>query len=188
MGLKINIKDDPMRTLPALEKVKHLDLFGIVVLLGAVSCLFLALQWGGITYNWKSSRIIGLLVGSRALSVVFGLLQYWLGEHATIPLRILRYRTVLYGALSLFFISMSSNIVSSHFRHGEKLVWADFQPRNCIISRSTSKRCRVVRHSSAVLTSSLLLSHKLSQQSWLVDSLQDLDITYPFLTHDIRLC
>jgi uncharacterized membrane protein len=101
-----------MRKLPTIEKLKRLDPLGIILLLGAVSCLFLALQWGGSRFLWNSSRIIGLLIGFGLLAILFCVLQWWLAEKATIPLRILRQRTVLYGALSLFFISMSSNIVS----------------------------------------------------------------------------
>jgi hypothetical protein len=101
-----------MRNLSATEKLKHLDPLGIILLLGAVSCLSFALQWGGSSFSWHSSRIIGLLIGFGLLTITFGLLQWRLAEMATIPLRILRQRTVLFGALALFFISMSSNIVS----------------------------------------------------------------------------
>ena len=87
----------------------------MVLLLGAVCCLFLALQWGGNNYSWHSSRVIGLLVGFCLLLVAFCVLQWWLADKATIPLRILRQRTVSYGALARFFISMSSNIVRLQF-------------------------------------------------------------------------
>lgn len=106
----MKIKKDPLRTLPAKEKLKHLDPLGIILILGATSCLFLALQWGGSSLPWHSSRIIGLLIGFVLLLLTFCVLQWWLAERATIPLRILNQRTVLYGALSLFFISLSSNI------------------------------------------------------------------------------
>ena len=112
LGLRLKIKRDPMTKLPTTEKLKYLDPFGIILLLGAVCCLFLALQWGGSRYPWHSSKVIGLMLGFGFLIIIFGILQWQLGGKATIPLRILRQRTVFSGALALFFISMSSNIVS----------------------------------------------------------------------------
>lgn len=112
LGLKLKMKKDPLRDLPAMEKLKSLDPLGIALLLGAVSCLFLALQWGGSRFPWSSSRIIGCMIGFGLLIITFGVLQWRLAEHATIPLRILKQRTVFFGAVALFFISMSSNTVS----------------------------------------------------------------------------
>lgn len=111
LGLNLKAKKAPLRDLSAIDKLKRLDPLGIILLLGSVSCLFLALQWGGSSFPWDSGRIIGLLLGFGFLLAIFCCLQWWLGEKATIPVRILKYRTVLYGALSLFFISLSSNIV-----------------------------------------------------------------------------
>lgn len=111
LGLNPKVKREPIRDLWLRKKVQQLDPFGVILLLGAVCCLFLALQWGGNNYSWCSSKVIGLLVGFCLLLVPFFVLQWWLAEKATIPARILRHRTLSYGALALFFISMSSNIV-----------------------------------------------------------------------------
>ncbi|CAF9937715.1 MAG: hypothetical protein HETSPECPRED_000625 [Heterodermia speciosa] len=110
LGLKVKSRAAAIKDLPVLKKLKQLDPMGIIVFFGSISCLFLALQWGGSRYSWSSSKVIGLFVGFGTLSIVFGILQYCLGERATLPLRMLRDRTVVYGALSLFFISLSSNI------------------------------------------------------------------------------
>ena len=111
LSFRFKVKKNQMRDMPAMEKLKTFDFAGIVLLLGAVSCLFLALQWGGNKFSWSSTRIICLLVGFGLLLIAFGLLQWRLKERATIPLRILRGRTVLFGSLALFSINMSSNIV-----------------------------------------------------------------------------
>lgn len=103
-GLNPKIQDDPIRKLPVKEKLKELDAFGVVLLLGAFCCLFLSLKWGGIKYSWHSSKVICLLVGFGLLILTFGTWQWWFADKATIPPRILCQRTVLYGALSLFFI------------------------------------------------------------------------------------
>ena len=109
--LKPKPSEDPIKKLPTKEKLKHLDPLGIILLLGSVCCLILALQWGGNNYPWRSSRVVGLLVGFGLLLLAFCGLQWQLDDKATIPPRILKERTVLFGACALFFISFSSNIV-----------------------------------------------------------------------------
>lgn len=88
-----------------------MDGLGAITLISAVTCLLLALQWGGHTIPWSSSRIIGLFVGFSCLTIVFGLLQWKLGEKATIPLRILKQRSVLMGCLFIAFLDMTAYTV-----------------------------------------------------------------------------
>jgi hypothetical protein len=66
-------------------------------------CLLLALQWGGSTYSWKSSRVIGLLVGAALLISIFVALQIKLGERATLPPRFFKLRTVSAAVVYAFF-------------------------------------------------------------------------------------
>lgn len=88
-----------------------MDPIGATLFIGAVCCLLLALTWGGQTYSWGSSRIIGLLVGSGVITLLF---CYWLwrrGEVSIIPLRVLRKRSICLGALILFGIGVASQVV-----------------------------------------------------------------------------
>lgn len=89
-----------------------MDPLGTVILIGAVTCLLLNLQWGGQTLPWNSPRIIGLFVTFGVLVIMFGMVEFKLGEKATIPLRIVRQRSVLMGAGFLFFNQMANYIVS----------------------------------------------------------------------------
>lgn len=75
-------------------------------------CLVLALEWGGTTYSWRSSQIIGLFVGFGLLLAVFFLIQWTLGDRATIPLKLLTQRTILSGSLYLMFVQMVNYAVS----------------------------------------------------------------------------
>ena len=59
-----------------------------------IICLLLALQWGGSKYPWSNGRIIALLVVFAVLLVVFVVIQFWKGDNATVPPRILKQRTV----------------------------------------------------------------------------------------------
>jgi Fungal trichothecene efflux pump (TRI12) len=109
--LKLKGADEEIRKLSVRNKMKYLDPMGVVLLLGAVTSLLLALQWGGHRYSWASSQVIGLLVGFVLILLTFGIVQWKLDETATIPLRILRQRTILFGAIALFFTNWSNNVV-----------------------------------------------------------------------------
>lgn len=86
------------------QRIKQLDFLGAGLLIPAVVCLLLALQWGGNRYPWNNSRIIGLFVGFGVLAILFTISQIWLQERATIPPRILKNRTVASSVLfGLFF-------------------------------------------------------------------------------------
>ncbi|KUI59517.1 Putative HC-toxin efflux carrier TOXA [Cytospora mali] len=100
--------EDGKLSLP--EKFRRMDPIGTILFLGFVCCLLLVLVWGGQTYSWSDSRVIGVLVGSATLLACF---CYWMwrqGEMALIPLRILRKRSIAMGAVTLFAISMPLNI------------------------------------------------------------------------------
>ena len=101
--LKIAREDNP-DGLSFLKRVQKLDLIGASIIVPAVICLLLALQWGGSTYPWNNSRIIGLFVGFVLLISIFVYSQLKLGDKATLPPRLFRNRSVLAAvALSFFF-------------------------------------------------------------------------------------
>ncbi|KIA75842.1 MFS toxin efflux pump [Aspergillus ustus] len=89
----------------------ELDPLGIILILPAVMCILLVLQWGGAKYAWSNWRIIVLLVVGGSLAVTFALVQLWQGDRGTIPPRVVRDRSVwgsvafivcLYGSFTVF--------------------------------------------------------------------------------------
>jgi len=80
-----------------MELLVQLDPLGIALLLGATLCALLGLQKGGITNPWSSSQVIGLFVGFPLLFILFILDQWYMGERASYPFRILRGRNVAVG-------------------------------------------------------------------------------------------
>ncbi|KAK8017349.1 MFS general substrate transporter, partial [Apiospora rasikravindrae] len=89
------------RDLPIRDKIRHMDLLGLAIFLGAVCCLLLVLTWGGQAYPWGDGRIIGLFV---AFGVLTASLIFWLikqGELALIPLRVLKNRSIYMGSITL---------------------------------------------------------------------------------------
>ncbi|KFY81392.1 hypothetical protein V500_11456 [Pseudogymnoascus sp. VKM F-4518 (FW-2643)] len=87
------------------EKMLQLDPIGIVLILGAVICYVLALQWGGSTLPWNSSEVIGLFVGFALLLIAFGFNEWWLGERAMLPPRLLKNRYIHQGMAYSFTIA-----------------------------------------------------------------------------------
>ena len=79
------------------EKMLQLDPIGIVLIMAAVICYVLALQWGGISLPWNFSTIIGLLVGFVLLLISFAVDQWWLDERAMLPKRLLKDRYIHQG-------------------------------------------------------------------------------------------
>ena len=109
----LHIKTQENAGLPILTKLKYIDAPGTVLFIGAICCLLLALQWGGQSLPWKSSKIICLIVGFGLLLGAFILLQWKKGEYGILPLRIMRQRTMAMVTLLLFFILMAVTIVST---------------------------------------------------------------------------
>lgn len=73
-----------------LEKLRQLDFIGGFIIIGSLTCLLLALQWGGATYPWANGRIIALFVISFVSFVVFGFWETRLGDGALFPMRLLK--------------------------------------------------------------------------------------------------
>lgn len=82
-----------------ISVLRKLDVLGTAIFVPAFTLLLLALQWGGNKYNWSDWRVILPLCIFAALFTVFVWHQSRLGEHATVPFRILRRRSVLFGFL-----------------------------------------------------------------------------------------
>ncbi|CAD0081529.1 unnamed protein product [Aureobasidium vineae] len=80
------------------NRVMDFDPAGTIVFLPMIICLLLALQWGGSQYPWKDGRIIALFVVFGVLCAIFIAIQFYVGEKATIPPRILKQRTVAASA------------------------------------------------------------------------------------------
>ncbi|PSN68221.1 MFS general substrate transporter, partial [Corynespora cassiicola Philippines] len=76
------------------EKIMHFDPIGTALFLPCIVCALLALQWGGNLYPWSEARIIALLVLFGVLLISFVGVQFWMGEDATVPVRIAKQRSI----------------------------------------------------------------------------------------------
>ncbi|KAH0282400.1 MFS general substrate transporter [Aureobasidium namibiae CBS 147.97] len=85
------------------EKLLQMDLIGAAIMIGLIISYILALQYGGQTHSWKSSQVIGLLVGFVLLVAVFILWEIYQKERAMIVPRLFLERHIWVGSLYMFF-------------------------------------------------------------------------------------
>ncbi|KAL1984919.1 hypothetical protein VTN96DRAFT_8578 [Rasamsonia emersonii] len=88
------------------NRLREFDVLGTALLLPAVICVLLALQWGGSQYPWKDGRIIAFFVLFGVLIIAFAGVQIWKQDKATVPPHVLKQRTV--WAAALYATSMSA--------------------------------------------------------------------------------
>lgn len=76
----------------------ELDPIGTIIFVPAIVCLLLALQWGGVTYEWSNGRIVALFVIFGLTIIAFVALQFLLRDKATVPTDIAGQRTIAFAS------------------------------------------------------------------------------------------
>lgn len=84
------------------EKILQMDLLGTFTIMAAIVCYLLALQWGGVTKAWSDSSVVGTLVGFALLLVVFGIVEWYMGDRAVLQGKLLGRREILVNCLYIF--------------------------------------------------------------------------------------
>ncbi|KAJ6009432.1 hypothetical protein N7522_004448 [Penicillium canescens] len=83
------------------------DPVGTIFFVAGIICLLIALQWGGSQEPWSDGREIALLTVFGVLIIAWAVAQWRGGDNATVPLRILRQRTVAFSTFYIFLASAS---------------------------------------------------------------------------------
>ncbi|SPJ81566.1 related to aflatoxin efflux pump AFLT [Fusarium torulosum] len=96
------------------EKVSQLDLLSNMLLLPALTSLFLAFSWAGTRYSWHSGQVVGPLVTFAVLLVVFILQQIRRGDAAALPPRLMKHRSVIAGFIFIFCVN-STGVVLEYY-------------------------------------------------------------------------
>jgi MFS transporter, DHA2 family, glioxin efflux transporter len=96
------------------KKLLHADPVGVVLVMGGITCLILALQYGGTSYPWRSGMVIGLLVGFALITIALVCWEIWLGEYAMMLPRLYKQRSLTAPAAYQFFF-MGSYIVLLYY-------------------------------------------------------------------------
>ena len=92
----------------------HVDPVGIILAMGSITCFILALQYGGNSYAWGSSVVIGMLVGFVAIAAALVCWEIWLGDYAMMLPRLWKQRSLWSTAPYQFFF-MGSYIVLLYY-------------------------------------------------------------------------
>lgn len=87
------------------EKLLQMDPLGVILVMGAVISYILALHYGGQTYAWNSSQVVGLLVGFIVLSAAFAAWEWCQENKAMVPFRLAGDRVYLVSSVFGFFFS-----------------------------------------------------------------------------------
>lgn len=82
-----------------------MDPIATALIMGALACFILALQYGGQTHAWNSSVVIGLIVGFVVMTIALVAAEIWQGERAMLTPRIVRKRTVWVNCVWGFFFA-----------------------------------------------------------------------------------
>jgi MFS family permease len=85
------------------EKLLQLDPVGIVLAMALIICFILGLQYGGATYAWNSSQVVGLLVGFVVISIALIVWEIYIDEYAMLLPRLFRKRALWSVAPYQFF-------------------------------------------------------------------------------------
>ncbi|KZF22064.1 MFS general substrate transporter [Xylona heveae TC161] len=90
---------DPRPGVPYKQRLMELDFAGSVLIVGAFTCLVMAIGFGGNLYPWNSGRIIGLFCAAGALFILFALQQGFSfltkPERRLFPVHFLKSRSML---------------------------------------------------------------------------------------------
>ena len=89
--------------LPRRRAEARVDVVGALLLVAGVSCVLLALVWGGNEHPWGSATIVGLFGAGSGLVAAF---VAWEGrvEEPILPLRLFRDRVVAIASVQLFLL------------------------------------------------------------------------------------
>jgi hypothetical protein len=66
---------DPRPGVSFFARLREIDFIGAPLMLGAITCFTMAINFGGILYEWNSGSEIALFVVAGVLFIVFGLQQ-----------------------------------------------------------------------------------------------------------------
>ena len=89
------------------EKILQMDPLGTFIIMAAIICYILALQWGGTTRSWSDSTVVGTLVGFVLLLIAFGINEYYMGDRALLQGSLIGNRAIMVNCSYIFFFAGS---------------------------------------------------------------------------------
>ncbi|KAJ4474439.1 ABC transporter [Lentinula aciculospora] len=96
------------------HQILHLDYLGATLVAGAVTCLVLALQWGGNTKPWNDKAVIISFVFAGVCTIAFIAWEIYLGDGAMVPTQIFKDRSI-YAIIAYSFLTRFSLLLFSYY-------------------------------------------------------------------------
>jgi MFS family permease len=97
-----------------IQQTLELDFIGATLAAAAVTCVVLALQWGGNTKPWNDKAIIICFVFSGVLTGVFIAWEIYRGDKAMVPTQVFKSRSI-YAIIAYCFLSRFSYLLFSYY-------------------------------------------------------------------------
>ncbi|KAJ3572915.1 hypothetical protein NPX13_g4889 [Xylaria arbuscula] len=92
------------------EKLLQMDPLGTTLMMAIIISYLTGVNYGGQSYPWSSSVVIGLLVGVGVIGIAFVLCEWWQGERAIVIPRLFRRREI--GLSAVFSILQAGGFFS----------------------------------------------------------------------------
>ncbi|KAK3954318.1 major facilitator superfamily domain-containing protein [Pseudoneurospora amorphoporcata] len=77
---------------PIRQGLKAVDWVGSLTIVGGTLMILLGLEFGGVTYPWKSATVICLIVFGIVMIGIFGVIEWKVAEYPVIPMRLFKRR------------------------------------------------------------------------------------------------
>jgi MFS family permease len=108
-----------------IEKIKRIDVFGAITLVGGIAFFILAASLGGNEYPWGHPLVYGTFIAAVVFLVAFVLVEKYVARQPVMPLQVLFTRTPGFVSLTNWFISMSQfgilyNVPMYHIAVGQQ--------------------------------------------------------------------
>ncbi|KAJ6577046.1 ABC transporter [Mycena vulgaris] len=97
-----------------LHQVFQMDFIGATLIAGAVTCLLLALQWGGNIKPWNSRAVIISFVFSGVCFAAFVCWELFMGDKAMTPISIFKSRSI-YAIVAYSFLTRFYMLILSYY-------------------------------------------------------------------------
>ncbi|KAF8207138.1 major facilitator superfamily domain-containing protein [Mycena galopus ATCC 62051] len=107
---------DPTKRSPRdiFQQTLRLDFLGAILVAAAVTCLVLALEWGGNTKPWGDKAVIICFVFAGVLAAAYIVWEIYMGEKAMTPTAIYKSRSV-WAILAYCFLTRFSFLLFSYY-------------------------------------------------------------------------
>ncbi|KAJ3797369.1 ABC transporter [Lentinula aff. detonsa] len=107
---------DPTKRTPKhiFHQILQVDYLGATLIAGAVTCLVLALQWGGNTKPWNDKAVIISFVFAGVCTIAFIAWEIYRGDIAMVPTQIFKSRSV-YAIITYSFLTRFSLLLFSYY-------------------------------------------------------------------------